>query len=127
MAPDPEDEVEDDLEEEPQLDTSFKQTIVVDGLPVVPKEKHEKLANVVRKFFSQAGSPPGGDLARARGLARHGGGVGERRGGWAGALSTRRPGERAAPADFARRAGRACFSASSWEDRGVRFEQTKPF
>ncbi|EOD23776.1 hypothetical protein EMIHUDRAFT_239089 [Emiliania huxleyi CCMP1516] len=59
MAPDPEDEVEDDLEEEPQLDTSFKQTIVVDGLPVVPKEKHEKLANVVRKFFSQAGSPPG--------------------------------------------------------------------
>ena len=84
MAPDPEDEVEDDLEEEPQLDTSFKQTIVVDGLPVVPKEKHEKLANVVRKFFSQAGSPPGGDLARARGLARHGGGGCERRGGWAG-------------------------------------------
>mmetsp|Transcript_34406 Transcript_34406/g.107948 ORF Transcript_34406/g.107948 Transcript_34406/m.107948 type:complete len:675 (+) Transcript_34406:83-2107(+) len=56
MTPDPEDEVEDDLEEEPQLDTSFKQTIVVDGLPVVPKEKHEKLANVVRKFFSQVGT-----------------------------------------------------------------------
>ena len=51
-AEEPDDEI-DDLEEEPQLDTSFKQTVVVDGLPVVTKEKHEKLLNVVRKFFSQ--------------------------------------------------------------------------
>uniref|UniRef100_A0A7S3WP66 Eukaryotic translation initiation factor 3 subunit B n=1 Tax=Strombidinopsis acuminata TaxID=141414 RepID=A0A7S3WP66_9SPIT len=54
-AEEPDDEI-DDLEEEPQLDTSFKQTVVVDGLPVVTKEKHEKLLNVVRKFFSQVGT-----------------------------------------------------------------------
>jgi translation initiation factor 3 subunit B len=43
-------------EEEPQLDTSFKETIIVDGLPVVPAEKREKLINVIRKFFSQVGT-----------------------------------------------------------------------
>jgi len=47
-----------DMDDAPQLDTSFKQTIVVDGLPVVPREKHEKLLNVVRKFFSQVCAPP---------------------------------------------------------------------
>ncbi|KAL1507263.1 hypothetical protein AB1Y20_008112 [Prymnesium parvum] len=42
-------------EEEPQIDTSFKDSIFVDGLPIVPTEKKEKLVNVVRKFFSQVG------------------------------------------------------------------------
>eukprot|EP00310_Coccolithus_braarudii_P012456 CAMPEP_0183351492 /NCGR_PEP_ID=MMETSP0164_2-20130417/25201_1 /TAXON_ID=221442 /ORGANISM="Coccolithus pelagicus ssp braarudi, Strain PLY182g" /LENGTH=673 /DNA_ID=CAMNT_0025523685 /DNA_START=48 /DNA_END=2069 /DNA_ORIENTATION=+ len=42
-------------EEEPQVDTSFSHAIIVDGLPKVPPEKHEKLNNVIRKFFSQVG------------------------------------------------------------------------
>ena len=42
-------------DEEPKMDTSFKQCVVVDGLPVVPPEKHEKLLNVLRKFFNQDG------------------------------------------------------------------------
>ena len=50
------DEEDQDFEEEPKVDTSFKQTIIVDGLPKVPKEKHEKLINVLRKFFSQVGA-----------------------------------------------------------------------
>lgn len=50
------DEEDQDFEEEPKVDTSFKQTIIVDGLPKVPKEKHEKLINVLRKFFSQVGT-----------------------------------------------------------------------
>ena len=56
-------------EEEPQVDTSFKHAIVVDGLPVVPEAKKEKLLGVLRKFFSQMGTilengidmPMGGD------------------------------------------------------------------
>lgn len=66
MPDDGPDEEVDDLEEEPQLDTSFKQTIVVDGLPVVPEEKHEKLLNLLRKFFSQVSArlaTEGGRLA----------------------------------------------------------------
>ena len=55
-------EEDQDFEEEPQVDTSFKQTIIVDGLPVVPKEKHEKLINVLRKFFSQVGTIVEGGL-----------------------------------------------------------------
>ena len=43
-------------DEEPQMDTSLKQIIIVDGLPIVPAEKHEKLTNVIRKFFSQVGT-----------------------------------------------------------------------
>ena len=43
-------------EEEPQVDTKFPLAIIVDGLPVVPSEKHEKLSNVIRKFFTQFGT-----------------------------------------------------------------------
>ena len=43
-------------EEEPKIDTSFKHAIIVDGLPIVPAEKRDKLVNVVRKFFSQVGT-----------------------------------------------------------------------
>jgi translation initiation factor 3 subunit B len=43
-------------EEEPQLDTSMKHAIIVDGLPVVEATKRDKLLNVVRKFFSQVGT-----------------------------------------------------------------------
>lgn len=43
-------------EEEPQIDKSFKESIFVDGIPVVPAEKKEKLMNVLRKFFSQVGT-----------------------------------------------------------------------
>ena len=43
-------------EDEPQVNTSFGHTIIVDGLPVVPGEKLEKLTNVVRKFFMQVGT-----------------------------------------------------------------------
>ena len=44
------------MEEEPQLDTSMKHAIIVDGLPVVEMAKRDKLLNVVRKFFSQVGT-----------------------------------------------------------------------
>ena len=54
---------EDDFEkEEPQVDTSFKQVIIVDGLPMVPTEKREKLVNVVRKVFSQVGTIVDGSI-----------------------------------------------------------------
>eukprot|EP00308_Calcidiscus_leptoporus_P021349 CAMPEP_0119378408 /NCGR_PEP_ID=MMETSP1334-20130426/48186_1 /TAXON_ID=127549 /ORGANISM="Calcidiscus leptoporus, Strain RCC1130" /LENGTH=665 /DNA_ID=CAMNT_0007397605 /DNA_START=14 /DNA_END=2011 /DNA_ORIENTATION=- len=43
-------------EEEPQVDTSFRHAIIVDGLPIVPQEKHDKLLGVIRKFFTQVGS-----------------------------------------------------------------------
>ena len=43
-------------EEEPQLDTSMKHAIIVDGLPIVEEAKRDKLLNVVRKFFSQVGT-----------------------------------------------------------------------
>jgi len=43
-------------DEEPQMDTSMRQVIIVDGLPIVPKEKYDKLVNVIRKFFSQVGT-----------------------------------------------------------------------
>ena len=43
-------------EEEPVMDTSMRQVIIVDGLPIVPKEKYEKLTNVIRKFFTQVGT-----------------------------------------------------------------------
>ena len=52
------DEDEDDEfeEQEPQVERGFKHAIIVDGLPVVPAEKRDKLCNVVRKFFSQVGT-----------------------------------------------------------------------
>ncbi|MCI81368.1 eukaryotic translation initiation factor 3 subunit B-like, partial [Trifolium medium] len=37
------------------LDTGFGNIIVVDNLPVVPKEKFEKLEGVVRKIYGQLG------------------------------------------------------------------------
>ena len=43
-------------EVEPQVDRSLKHAIIVDGLPVVPSEKKDKLLNVVRKFYSQFGT-----------------------------------------------------------------------
>jgi len=43
-------------EEAPQVDTSFRHAIIVDGLPVVPQEKLDKLTNVIRKFFVQMGT-----------------------------------------------------------------------
>ena len=53
---DDDDDEEEMFEEEPQVDTSFKHAIIVDGLPIVPGEKREKLLNVIRKFFSQVGT-----------------------------------------------------------------------
>ncbi|KAI3742980.1 hypothetical protein L1987_60681 [Smallanthus sonchifolius] len=48
---------DDDLNEEDSLgfDAGFGNIIVVDNLPVVPKEKYEKLEGVVRKIYSQIG------------------------------------------------------------------------
>jgi translation initiation factor 3 subunit B len=37
------------------FDTGFGNIIVVDNLPVVPKEKFEKLEGVVRKIYGQIG------------------------------------------------------------------------
>nr|XP_009789485.1 PREDICTED: eukaryotic translation initiation factor 3 subunit B-like [Nicotiana sylvestris] len=48
---------DDDLmEEDPsEFDTGFGNILVVDNLPVVPKEKFEKLEGVVQKIYSQLG------------------------------------------------------------------------
>ncbi|XP_055817657.1 eukaryotic translation initiation factor 3 subunit B [Solanum dulcamara] len=48
---------DDDLMEEDPLefDPGFGNILVVDNLPVVPKEKYEKLEGVVRKIYSQLG------------------------------------------------------------------------
>lgn len=48
---------DEDLNEEDSLefDAGFGNIIVVDNLPVVPKEKFEKLEGVVRKIYSQIG------------------------------------------------------------------------
>jgi translation initiation factor 3 subunit B len=48
---------EDVLQEENSgsFDTGFGNIIVVDNLPVVPKEKFEKLEGVVRKIYGQIG------------------------------------------------------------------------
>ncbi|PSS11951.1 Eukaryotic translation initiation factor 3 subunit B like [Actinidia chinensis var. chinensis] len=48
---------DEDLNEEDRLefDTGFGSIIVVDNLPVVPKEKFEKLEGVVRKIYGQIG------------------------------------------------------------------------
>lgn len=48
---------DDDLMEEDPLefDTGFGNILVVDNLPVVPKEKFEKLEGVVRKIYNQLG------------------------------------------------------------------------
>ncbi|KAI3676754.1 hypothetical protein L1987_86370 [Smallanthus sonchifolius] len=48
---------DDDIHEEDSLgfDAGFGNIIVVDDLPVVPKEKYEKLEGVVRKIYSQIG------------------------------------------------------------------------
>ncbi|BBN19832.1 translation initiation factor 3 subunit B [Marchantia polymorpha subsp. ruderalis] len=55
---------DDDQEEEEILETNtgFGNVIVVDNLPVVAPEKHEKLENVIRKIFGQIG------VIRERGL-----------------------------------------------------------
>lgn len=42
-------------EENLELDSGFSNIIVVDNLPVVPREKFEKLEGVIRKIFSQIG------------------------------------------------------------------------
>ena len=47
------DDIQDDL---PVLDTSYKNIIFCDNLPVVPPEKFDKLASVVRKIFGQIGN-----------------------------------------------------------------------
>jgi len=46
----------DDDDDEPVVDTTFMESIVVDGLPVVPNEKRDKLLNVIKKFFAQVGT-----------------------------------------------------------------------
>nr|URM60686.1 CPP family protein [Gymnema sylvestre] len=48
---------DDDLREEEELefDQGFGNIIVVDNLPVVPREKFEKLEGVIRKIYSQIG------------------------------------------------------------------------
>ena len=38
-----------------ELDTGFGNIIIVDNLPVVPREKFEKLEGVIRKIYSQIG------------------------------------------------------------------------
>ncbi|XP_070011265.1 eukaryotic translation initiation factor 3 subunit B-like [Nicotiana sylvestris] len=44
------------MEEDPsEFDTGFGNILVVDNLPVVPKEKFEKLEGVVQKIYSQLG------------------------------------------------------------------------
>lgn len=42
-------------EEELEFDAGFGNIIVVDNLPVVPKEKFDKLEGVIRKIYSQIG------------------------------------------------------------------------
>ncbi|ESR63479.1 hypothetical protein CICLE_v100076091mg, partial [Citrus x clementina] len=49
---DDEDVYEDDDQE---VESGFGNIIVVDNLPVVPKEKFEKLEGVIRKIYSQIG------------------------------------------------------------------------
>ena len=48
---------DEDLKEEEELEfeAGFGNIIVVDNLPVVPKEKFEKLEGVIRKIYSQIG------------------------------------------------------------------------
>ena len=43
-------------EENLEFDSGFGNIIVVDNLPVVPKEKFDKLVTVVRKIYSQIGA-----------------------------------------------------------------------
>jgi translation initiation factor 3 subunit B len=38
-----------------ELETGFGNIIIVDNLPVVPREKFEKLEGVIRKIYSQIG------------------------------------------------------------------------
>lgn len=52
MSSDDEDVYEDDDQE---VESGFGNIIVVDNLPVVPKEKFEKLEGVIRKIYSQIG------------------------------------------------------------------------
>ena len=50
---------DDDLEsqvEEVESETGFECFIIVDNIPVVPREKYEKLSAVLRKLFSQIGT-----------------------------------------------------------------------
>lgn len=42
-------------EENLEFDSGFGNIIVVDNLPVVPREKFEKLEGVIRKIYSQIG------------------------------------------------------------------------
>ena len=42
-------------EDSQEFDTGFGNVIVVDNLPVVPREKFEKLEGVIRKIYSQIG------------------------------------------------------------------------
>lgn len=39
----------------PELDIGFGNIIIVDNLPVVPREKFDKLEGVIRKIYSQIG------------------------------------------------------------------------
>lgn len=49
-------ELEDEeREEEVQLETGFANVVVVDNLPIVPKEKFGKLFDVTQKIFKQFG------------------------------------------------------------------------
>eukprot|EP00850_Spirogloea_muscicola_P016935 SM000141S00879 [mRNA] locus=s141:121775:136794:- [translate_table: standard] len=50
------DDDEDDEEGAIERETGFGSVVMVDNLPVVPPEKHDKLVNVVRKIFGQIGS-----------------------------------------------------------------------
>ena len=52
MESDDEDVYHDDQLE---FDSGFRNIIVVDNLPVVPREKFEKLEGVIRKIYSQIG------------------------------------------------------------------------
>lgn len=59
---------DDDVEEEElETETGFGSVIVVDGLPVVPEAKHEKLAGVLNKIYSQIGHVREGGIFMPKG------------------------------------------------------------
>mmetsp|Transcript_40368 Transcript_40368/g.89637 ORF Transcript_40368/g.89637 Transcript_40368/m.89637 type:complete len:721 (+) Transcript_40368:71-2233(+) len=53
---------DDNIEQEVTSETGFGSVIVVGNLPVVPQEKYEKLAGVVKKIYSQIGEVREGGL-----------------------------------------------------------------
>ena len=44
----------------PELNTSFDTVIIIDGLPIAPVSKFEKLVNLIRKAFLRSGNSSSG-------------------------------------------------------------------